>query len=82
MVSTSRNWNEQEFFFKNWLTFNLKNGVHELKKSLNKSKRFAINQKPFPLPTMKVSSKIRFHWTKRLLPFKSVSDKIKENGFH
>ena len=41
------------FFFKNWPAYNFKNGVHWLKKALNKSKRFVINQKPFPLAIMK-----------------------------
>ena len=49
------------FFFKSWPTFNFMNVVHYLKKALNKSKRFVINEKPFPLATMKDSlKKIRF----------------------
>ena len=45
--------NEQEqccfFFWKKRSTFNFKNGDHQQKKALNKRKRFALNQKPFPL---------------------------------
>ena len=41
------------FVFKNWPTFNFENGAHWQKKALNKSKRFAMNQKPIPLARMK-----------------------------
>ena len=41
------------FFFLNWPTFNLKNGVLWQKKALNTSKRFLFSQKPFPLSRMK-----------------------------
>ena len=45
------------FFFKNWPTFDFKDGVHYQKKALNKSKRFVIKQKPFPLAKMKEALK-------------------------
>ena len=41
------------FFFKNWPTLNFMNGVRQQKKALNKSKRFLVNEKPFPLARMK-----------------------------
>ena len=62
------------FFLKNWPTFNFKIGVHQQKKALNKSKRFVINKKTFPLARMRIRWKKRFQWTKRLHPFESVSE--------
>ena len=43
--------------FKNWPTFNFKNGVHLKKKALSKSERFVVNQKPFIQARMKNSLK-------------------------
>ena len=36
---------------------------------------------PFPLARMKYSLKNTIYWTKKLLPYESLSEKIKENGF-
>ena len=41
------------FLLKNWFKLNFMNGVHQQKKALNKYRRFAINQKPFPIAGMK-----------------------------
>ena len=64
-------------FFNNWPSVKALN-----KKALNKSKRFVINQKAFPLARMKDSLKNTISVDQKLLPFESVSEKIKENGFH
>ena len=45
------------FFLKNCPTFNFKDGFHLQKEALNKSERFVINQKPFPLARMEDSLK-------------------------
>ena len=57
------------FFSKNCPTFNLKNGVHQWKKALNKSKRFVINQKLFPLARMKDSLKYTISVDQKTLSF-------------
>ena len=60
----------------NWFTPNLRNCVHQQKKAPNKTAKFVINRKSlFTSQNEGFSKKMRVHWTEKLLPFESVSEK-------